>query len=84
MKSIHFSAHAREQCKERGAHEHEVIETITKGSREIVKKGRIICKKNFQHNAMWNNRYYSIKQVATVIAEEYDTITVITVYTFYF
>ncbi len=81
---IRFTDHAREQCDERGATEDEVIEAIQKGNHEKAKKGRLFCRANFQYNALWNNRYYTLKQVAAVIVEEDSDIVVVTVYTFYY
>ena len=84
MKEIRFTKHALEQCTERGATETEVCEAIQNGSREPAKKGRILCRANFQFSREWQGRSYPIKQVAPVIVEEANAIVVITVYTFYF
>ena len=84
MKNIRFTEHALEQCNERGASEDEVKKTILNGIREDAKKGREQCKLNFQFKSLWNDQYYSIKQVVAIIIEENDEIIVITVYTFYF
>lgn len=84
MKNIRLTRHAREQCNERGASEAEVREAIIRGRREAAKRGRFICRYNFQYNAHWQKRFYAVKQVAPVIVEEDDEIIVVTVYTFYF
>jgi len=39
---------------------------------------------NFQYAARWQDKYYAIKQVAPVVAEEQNENVVVTVYTFYF
>ncbi len=82
--NIRFTKHALRQCEERGASREEVIEAIKNGLRESAKHGRFICKSNFQFNGYWQEKFYTIKQVAPIIVEENDETVVITVYTFYF
>lgn len=84
MKPIRFTRHAREQAKERGAEESEVLDAIRYGIREPARMGRELCKYNLPFNQKWSGNVYTIKQVAPVIREEADKIIVITVYTFYF
>jgi len=84
MKPIRFSQHAREQMVERGADEHEVIETIRAGEQVPAKHGRLGYRKNFQYNHLWGGRTYAIKQVLAIVVEESDALIVVTVYTFYF
>ncbi len=84
MKPIKLTDHAREQCVERGASEIEVLDAVKSGNREPAKKGRILCRKNFQFDSMWCGKKYNIKQIAPVIIEEDSEIVVITVYSFYF
>jgi len=84
MKRIRLSKHAQEQALERGATEAEVNEAVRKGSRDLVARGREICRYNFVFNRRWQGKIYPVKQVAPVIKEEGDEIIVITVYTFYF
>ena len=84
MKPIRLTKHACEQACERGANEAEIKEAITKGSRELVKHGRELCRYNFAFGRNWQGRQYPIKQVVPVIKEEPNEIVVITVYTFYF
>ncbi len=84
MKPIRLTKHAREQARERGASEAEVLEAIAKGSRRPAKKGREVCRYNFPFGQKWQGRLYAIKQVAPVIKEESNEVVVITVYTFYF
>jgi hypothetical protein len=57
---------------------------IRHGARERVKRGRWMCRHNFQYDAQWQGRHYAIKQVAPVIVEEQNEIIVVTVYTFFF
>ena len=39
---------------------------------------------NVEYGKIWGDKYYRIKQVAPVVAEEDDRIVVVTVYTFFF
>jgi hypothetical protein len=84
LKPIRLTAHAVEQCAERGAAQAEVEHAIRVGAREPVKHGRWMCRHNFQFEALWQGRRYAIKQVAPVIVEEQNEIVVVTVYTFFF
>ena len=84
MKAIRLTAHAAEQCVERGASEAEVRETIQRGVREPAKHGRFMYRHNFQYRAEWQGRLYAIKQVAPVVVEAHNEVVVVTVYTFYF
>ena len=84
MERIIFSLHAKQQMQERGASGKEVTEAILNGESNPAKHGRILCRKNFQYNDKWANKFYHIKQVVPVIKKEANNITVITVYTFYF
>jgi hypothetical protein len=84
MKPIRLTLHAKEQCEERGATEAEVKQAIERGLREPAKRGRFMCRLNFQYNAEWQGKFYAIKQVAPIVAEAQNEIVVVTVYTFYF
>lgn len=84
MKPIRLTAHAVEQSVERGANESEVREAIKRGIREPAKRGRFMCRLNFQYAAQWQDKFYAIKQVAPVVVEEQNEMVVVTVYTFYF
>jgi hypothetical protein len=84
MKNIRLTAHAKEQCAERGARETEVREAIQHGVREPAKSGRVIYRLNLPYHAFWQGKFYAIKQVAPVVAEAENEIVVVTVYTFYF
>lgn len=84
MRKIVFSNHALEQMNERGASRQEVEEAILKGERLPAKKGRISFRYNFQYNAPWVNKNFSIKQVMPIVVQEKDHYIVVTVYTFYF
>jgi hypothetical protein len=83
-KPVRLTAHAREQCLERGTNEAEVSEAILHGLRERAKHGRWLYRLNMAHGAEWQGRRYAVKQVAPVVAETDDEFVVITVYTFHF
>ena len=84
MKPIVFSTHALEQMADRGAQQSEVEIAINAGEEIPAKQGRRAFRKNFSFNATWKGRYYDVKQVVPIVAEEPDTWVVITVYVFYF
>ena len=84
MKKIRLSHHARSRCRSRGTNEQEVRSAVRRGVRDPAKKGRWMCRLNFQYNQLWRGKHYAIKQVAPVIAERPGEIVVITVYTFFF
>ncbi|HUT35316.1 MAG TPA: hypothetical protein VNE39_17635 [Planctomycetota bacterium] len=84
MKRIRLTRHATEQRIERGCTEEEVRQAVTLGIREPAKHGRLLCRYNFEYNALWQGRHYAVKQVAPVIAEESAETVVVTVYVFYF
>jgi len=84
MKPIVFSTHALEQMADRGAQQSEVENAINAGEEIPAKQGRRAFRKNFSFNATWKGRYYDVKQVVPIVAEEPDTWVVITVYVFYF
>jgi hypothetical protein len=81
---VEFSRHARQQMRERGAEQGEVVAAIREGQAEPARKNRTMYRKNFQFDEVWRGRRYRIKQVAPVVAEEPDRLVVVTVYTFYF
>ncbi len=84
MKPIRLTTHALEQLAERGATDDEVKEAIEKGVREPAHQGRLMYRLNFQYHAIWQGKFYAIKQVAPVVVEAQNERVVVTVYTFYF
>jgi hypothetical protein len=84
VKKIRLSHHARSRCQSRGTDEQEVRLAVMRGVRKPVKKGRWMCRLNFQYNQTWRGKHYAVKQVAPVIAERANEIVVITIYTFFF
>ena len=77
-KQILFSNNAKVKMADRGAFEDEVIKAIKEGSSEPSRKGRLLFRKNFPFNSMWRGKYYPIKQVAPVVADENDRMVVVT------
>jgi hypothetical protein len=84
MKPIKISKHAYQQMIERGATEAEVIETVSTGRTAPAKQNRLGYRKNFQYNDYWAEKFYAVKQVLVIVADEPDKQIVVTVYTFYF
>ena len=84
MKPIRLSGHAKLQLKYRGVNEQEIEDTITSESWEKSESNRLECKRNFDYNKEWNNKFYKTKQVRPIFVEESTEIVVITVYTYYF
>jgi len=83
-KLVRFSRHALQQMVERGATQDDVLETVRSGEQVPAKHGRVGYRKNFQYQRLWGGQYYAVKQVLAVVAEEPETLVVVTVYTFYF
>ena len=54
------------------------------GVREAAKQGKVLCKRNFPFDSLWQGKRFAVKQVAPVIAEKEDEIVIVTVYVFYF
>ena len=79
MKPIRFTEHARLQCSERGTTEEEVVQAVREGVGEPAKLGRALYRFNFAFNRTWQGNWYPIKQVAPVVREAEDEITVVTV-----
>lgn len=82
-KPIMFSQHAIDNLKDRGALKEEVELAIRAGECLPAKKGRISFRKNFSYNAMWKGKFYQVKQVMPIVAEELDKFVVVTVYVFF-
>lgn len=69
---------------DRGATESEVEAAIYEGEMTPAAKGRLAFRKNFPFLSTWKERYYEVKQVMPIVAEESDRWVVVTVYVFYF
>jgi hypothetical protein len=84
VKPIRFTKHARARCAARGAAESEVVQSIREGNLEPAAHGKLMYRANFRYNGTWQGTHYAIKQIAAVVAEDRDSLVVVTVYTFYF
>lgn len=82
-KDIKFSQHAMDNMNDRGATKGEVELAVREGEHLPAKKGRLAYRKNFNYDGMWKGKYYKIKQVMPIVAEEADKFVVITVYVFF-
>jgi len=82
-KVIEFSQHALDNMADRGASREEVELTIRTGECLPAKKGRLSFRKNYSYNSMWKGKFYQVKQVMPIVAEESDRFMVVTVYTFF-
>lgn len=83
-KPLVLSAHAEEKMIDRGVSKTEVEMAIRTGNPEPARKGRFMCRKNFAFNGRWRGKFYAVKQVAPVVAEEADRLVVVTVFVYYF
>lgn len=82
-KSIKFSQHAFDNMADRGASKEEVELAIRTGECFPTKKGRLSFRKNFSYNAMWKGKFYQVKQVVPIVAEEPSRFVVVTVYVYF-
>jgi hypothetical protein len=83
-KEIVFTAHARQRIIERGTSEEDVAEAIRIGMKEPAQRGLYQYRLNLEFKREWAGQYYSVQQVAPVVAVEETGMIVITVYVFYF
>ncbi len=83
-KSVFFTPHALQRMKERGVTEESVLKAITIGQQEPARGSRTMYRLNLEFKKHWDGKYYGVQQVAPVVREDSERITVITVYTFYF
>ena len=81
---IVFTRHAREKMLDRGVSEEDVTKAVCVGRREAARHELWQYCINLQFNRRWSGKYYGIKQVIPVIAEEEERYVVVTVYAFYF
>ena len=84
MKSVIFSAHARDQMRYRGATEAEVIDAINETEWSTAALGRLECEKDFPYNGEWNGEHYQTKKVRPIFVDEESVIVIVTVYAYYF
>ena len=83
-KPIRLSVHAKMQLSYRGATEIETRDAIQTSDWKPSELGRLECRKNFEFNNTWNDKFYKTKQIRPIFAEEENEIVVVTVYVYYF
>ena len=81
---IVFSDHARDYVPIRGYEPSEVELAIKEMECQPAERGRLDARKDFPYHAIWNRKFYETKQVRPVFVVQGDTITVVTVNTYYF
>jgi hypothetical protein len=69
---------------DRGVSREEVEGAIRFGECIAAKRGLVAYRKSFEFRSDWKGRYYEVKQVMPIVAEESGRIVVVTVYAFYF
>jgi hypothetical protein len=85
VKSIHFSQHALDQVRLRGATLQEVRETIETVPWQPAKHGKYQARKTFEfgRRSPVNQQVYPFKTVHTIFADEPNQMVVITVLVYY-
>jgi hypothetical protein len=82
--TIQWTLHAEGYEFRRGFTKIEVEQAIRSSDWVFNSKGRLECRKNFPFNNVWNQRFYSMKQVRPIFVVEGEVITIITVYAYFF
>ncbi|MFN8459005.1 MAG: DUF4258 domain-containing protein [Anaerolineae bacterium] len=85
MKPIHFSRHALDQMRLRGATQDEVREAIKTSLWQPAKRGKYQARKTFAFGqpSPINQKVYPFKTVETIFADEPGEIVVVTVLVYY-
>jgi len=83
MKII-FHAHAIQRALERGASEHEILQTITEGEQFPAKYDRFGYRMNFHFESSWNGQFYFTKQIEVFAVIENENLIIITLIVKYF
>lgn len=85
MKSIHFSHHALDQMRLRGATPEEVRETVETSSWQSAKRGKHQTHKTFTFGrpSPINQQVYPFKTVHVIFADEPNEIVIVTVLVYY-
>ncbi|HEY3874881.1 MAG TPA: hypothetical protein VGM92_05360 [Candidatus Kapabacteria bacterium] len=81
---IVFSDHALSYVPIRGYATGEVEQAIKEAEWQPTERNRLDAHMDFPFHALWNRKFYETKQVRPIFVVEAGTITVITVYTYYF
>lgn len=69
---------------ERGVRQDEVLLALREGRREPAQRGLWQYRITSEFNSRWAGKYYAVKQVMPIVAEEAEQYVVVTVYAFYF
>lgn len=77
--AIRLHWHALLRMHQRGASEHEVLETVAGGNVATAQKGRVGFRRTFRTPCTWRGRHYRAKQVIAYAVPESDGWLVITV-----
>jgi len=89
IRSLFHPAHGRFQFKTDHFHgacraAHARTRGVGIGEREPAQRGLSLFRLNLEFRDIWSGRYYGLKQIVPVVAEESERIVIVTVYTFYF
>jgi hypothetical protein len=83
MPPVFFTSHARDRMARRGTSEAEVEEVVRTGEHLEARHGRLAFRKDFAYGREWEGKWYDMKQVMPIVAEEQDKLVIVTVYVFY-
>jgi len=85
MKSIHFSRHALDQMRLRGATQSEVREAVETVPWQSAKRGKHQVRRSysFEMPSPINQQVYPFKTVHVIFADEADEIVIVTVLVYY-
>jgi hypothetical protein len=83
LKPVVFSQHALDNVSDRGASQEEIEQAIRTGERLPARGDRIAFRKTFVFQDLWKGQRYEAKQVMPIVAEEPDSLVVVTVYVFF-
>jgi len=79
-----FTVHAREKMADRGVSEEDVTAAMRMGRREPARRGLWQYRVNLEFRHEWAGKYYGVRQVMPIVAEEEGEYVIVTVYAFYF
>jgi hypothetical protein len=83
-RAVVYSNHARTKMADRGVSEDDVVLAIRGGRREPARHGHWQYRINLEFRRERAGKYYGMRQVLAVVAEEESRYVVVTVYAFYF
>jgi hypothetical protein len=83
-KPVHLTKHTVEKVTDRGVSLRDIQEAIRLGRREAAQRGLPQYRLNLEYDGIWGGKYYRMRQVLPVVAEEAERYVEVTVYAFYF